>query len=154
MPSNQTPNYKLSQWEKSDRIQMEDFNADNAKLDAALKAETDARTTLADQVAKCGNCKIYTTTYTGKNGGADNPVTITFPGKPVIVFATHSSGYVRMWAVRGMTSGLGLNDTRAALEYITWSGNSVSWYLSGTNAHHMDESGTFYVVALLAADQR
>ena len=38
MPSNQTANYSLSQWVKSDQVRMEDFNADNAKLDAALKA--------------------------------------------------------------------------------------------------------------------
>ena len=37
MPSNQTANYALSQWVKSDQVRMEDFNADNAKLDAALK---------------------------------------------------------------------------------------------------------------------
>ena len=34
----QTGNYKLNQWEKSDRIMMEDFNADNTKLEAALNA--------------------------------------------------------------------------------------------------------------------
>lgn len=33
---NQTENYNLSQWAKTDRILMEDFNADNAKIDAAL----------------------------------------------------------------------------------------------------------------------
>ena len=38
MPSNQTANYALSQWVRSDQVRMEDFNADNAKLDAALKA--------------------------------------------------------------------------------------------------------------------
>ena len=38
MPSNQTANYALSQWVKSDQVRMENFNADNAKLDAALKA--------------------------------------------------------------------------------------------------------------------
>ena len=32
----QTENYQLSQWEKADRIQMEDFNGDNSKVDAAL----------------------------------------------------------------------------------------------------------------------
>ena len=37
-----TQNYQLSRWEKDDRIMMEDFNADNAKLDAALKANADA----------------------------------------------------------------------------------------------------------------
>ncbi len=36
MPTNRTDNYALSQWERSDRILMEDFNADNAKIDAAL----------------------------------------------------------------------------------------------------------------------
>ena len=38
MPSNQTAHYALNQWVKSDQVRMEDFNADNAKLDAALKA--------------------------------------------------------------------------------------------------------------------
>lgn len=40
---NQTPNYQLNQWDKTDRIQMEDFNADNAKIEAALVQETSAR---------------------------------------------------------------------------------------------------------------
>ena len=33
-----TANYGLNLWEKTDRIQMEDFNADNAKIEAALAA--------------------------------------------------------------------------------------------------------------------
>ena len=33
-----TATHQLSQWEKSDRILMEDFNGDNAKLEAALNA--------------------------------------------------------------------------------------------------------------------
>ena len=37
-----TTNYQLNQWAKSDRIMMTDFNADNQKLDAALKAGADA----------------------------------------------------------------------------------------------------------------
>ena len=32
----ETGNYQLNQWEKTDRIQMEDFNADNVKTDQAL----------------------------------------------------------------------------------------------------------------------
>ena len=39
-----TTNYQLNQWVKSDRIQMEDFNSDNAKIDAALKALEDTQT--------------------------------------------------------------------------------------------------------------
>lgn len=34
----QTETYQLSQWEKTDRILMSDFNADNAKLENALSA--------------------------------------------------------------------------------------------------------------------
>ena len=37
-----TANYQLNQWVKSDRIQMEDFNSDNAKIDAALKSNAEA----------------------------------------------------------------------------------------------------------------
>ena len=33
---NYTENYQLNQWEESDRVLMEDFNADNEKIDAAL----------------------------------------------------------------------------------------------------------------------
>ena len=44
----QTQNYQLNQWEKTDRIKMEDFNGDNEKIDVALK-------TLAGQVASKAN---------------------------------------------------------------------------------------------------
>ena len=37
----QTSNYQLSQWDAEDRIQREDFNSDNAKVDAALKSKAD-----------------------------------------------------------------------------------------------------------------
>ena len=33
-----TTNYQLNQWEKTDRIMMEDFNTDNQKLETALTA--------------------------------------------------------------------------------------------------------------------
>ena len=38
MPNKYTENFQLSQWEKADKVLMEDFNADNAKIDAAIKA--------------------------------------------------------------------------------------------------------------------
>ena len=37
-----TTNYQLPKWEKTDRIQMSDFNDMTATLDAALKANADA----------------------------------------------------------------------------------------------------------------
>jgi len=42
MASGKTGNYELNQWQESDRILMEEFNADNARIDAALKAIRDA----------------------------------------------------------------------------------------------------------------
>lgn len=38
---NTTTNYQLSQWEPSDRVMRTDFNDNNAKIDAALKAISD-----------------------------------------------------------------------------------------------------------------
>ena len=38
MSSKHTPNYNLSQWESEDKVLRTDFNEDNAKIDAALKA--------------------------------------------------------------------------------------------------------------------
>ena len=37
-----TSNYQLPKWEKTDRIQMKDFNDMTATLDTALKANADA----------------------------------------------------------------------------------------------------------------
>lgn len=49
-----TAQFGLNQWEMSDRIQMDDFNADNAAIEAALAAR---------------NCQFYTTTYVGTGDG-------------------------------------------------------------------------------------
>ena len=37
-----TRNYQLNQWAAGDKVQRVDFNADNAKIDAAIKANADA----------------------------------------------------------------------------------------------------------------
>ena len=46
----QTGNYSLNQWEGQDRILREDFNADNAKVEAALAQEASARTALQSSI--------------------------------------------------------------------------------------------------------
>ena len=40
---NKTQNYQLSQWEAEDLVQRTDFNADNARIDAAVKALADSK---------------------------------------------------------------------------------------------------------------
>ena len=65
-----TTNYQLSQWAKSDRIMMDDFNADNAKIDATLAAKS--------RVA-CG-------VYTG-DGTASRTIDLDFTPKAVLVLS-------------------------------------------------------------------
>ena len=158
MPSNQTPNYQLSQWERSDKVQMEDFNADNAKIDAALKAEADARTALAGTVssqgstlsshgsslARLGNCQLYTTAYDGAGGTSKS---LSFPGYPVFVWVQDNSknGVV---LCRGAESMAGSYGNGAAV--LTWSSRGVSWKMYDGRAAVMDTINTRYsVMALL-----
>ena len=62
---NQTTNYQLSQWESTDRILMSDFNGDNTKIDAALKANADSIAAVEEELAVRGNCRIVFGSYTG-----------------------------------------------------------------------------------------
>jgi hypothetical protein len=80
----QTTNYQLNQWAPEDSFLRADFNEDNAKIDAALKAEQEARAAadaeLAAQVAEKALASdlsglIVTGTYTGTATGADLSIT-------------------------------------------------------------------------------
>ena len=51
MATNHTANYELSQWLSTDQVLRTDFNADNAKLDAALAGKAEAETMSALQTA-------------------------------------------------------------------------------------------------------
>ncbi len=64
MATNQTTNYQLNQWEPTDAVQRVDFNADNAKVDAALKA-------LSDQVVQKANQSALNTVISAVNQKAD-----------------------------------------------------------------------------------
>ena len=64
MATNYTTNYDLCQWEPTDAVQRVEFNADNAKLDAALKA-------LSDQVVQKANQSALNTLVTAVNQKAD-----------------------------------------------------------------------------------
>ena len=71
MATNYTTNYQLNQWEPTDQVLRTDFNADNAKLDAALKTLENGKAGIeelealslsvsgnAAQLSKKGNCQI------------------------------------------------------------------------------------------------
>ena len=75
---NKTANFQLTQWEKTDRILMEEFNSDNEKIDTALKANADGVAALQTALASCGNCQIGLSTYTGTGKrGEEYPTIIT-----------------------------------------------------------------------------
>lgn len=166
---NHTQNYQLSQWEMSDRIQMEDFNNDNAKIEAALKAQADAiaaRATKAElqaetaartgdvaalnaAVAKLGNCILYTSSYVGT--GVNQLMTLTFPKPPILVYVGAPSGGYHIVAVSGMTFYQG--GTTNERYNLTWSGNSFSWQNGMSAIVAMNAAGeTNTVVALLDAE--
>ena len=143
MASNHTQHYELSQWQATDEVVRTDFNADNAKIDAALHG-------LVEASAKYGNCRLYTTTYTGTGTyGTSNPTRLTFPSKPCLVMigaATGSSASLIQGQTSASASGSSL--------MVTWSGSGVSWYAAGSAAAQLNASGTKYsVVALLNAGE-
>ena len=165
MPSNQTPNYRLSQWERTDRVLMEDFNADNAKIDAALaglagqvagKAAQSALDALSQTVAghtaalsRKGNCRVEILSYAGSGEyGAAHPNTLTFSGRPA--FFLGFGGQTVLFYTRGSTHISSLHN--GGYNYVfyglptTWSGNTVSWYSDGIVPQGSEKVNYFFVV--------
>ena len=95
-----TTNYALPTWEKSDFIQMSDFNDLTHKLDAALKAGADAQAALQEMVnavkstaegAYSSKNKPYTAgSYTGN--GSTQTITLGFQAKLSHRLARHRRG--------------------------------------------------------------
>lgn len=148
-----TTNHQLSQWENTDRVLMEDFNADNAKIDAALRAEADARAAetqaraaadaeLSAQMSKLGNCQISRFTYTGT--GPDVPQVLTFPKKPLMVMMMNGSGCAA-FCLYGFTSSRLLDSSDGHFP-VSWTENSLTWTSSTMNA-----KGTPYPALVLYA---
>ena len=144
---NKTANFQLTQWEKTDRIMMEDFNRDNAAIDAALKANADGVAALQTALAGAGNCGIAVTSYTGAGVyGAENANTLSFEHPPLAVFIFGGDvGFLSR--DRGMRV---LRGNSTASTTTTWSadGKSVSWY-AGHSAYQMNEKGYNYTVVYL-----
>lgn len=114
---NKTANFQLTQWEKTDRIMMEDFNRDNAAIDTALKGNADKAAALQTALAGAGNCEIGMISYTGTGKSGDsNPTTVTFPKMPAGFFLCGAETYL---VVRG-------GDDHALMIYYTGSTTYVS----------------------------
>lgn len=144
-----TANYQLSQWEATDRIQMEDFNGDNAKVEAALTAlaaaDNNAAHALTTAVSRL-NGRFYTGTYVGTN---TFPRSLLFPRKPLLVAAGNSDdGDFMLLFPAGGGVGLAIYPGTANVTGIvsTAQGNGISW-----NTYCNRAGKTYTVLALLEA---
>ena len=99
-----TQNYQLNQWEASDYVRREDFNADNAKLDAAIRAAVD------------GGAKTAAGTYTG-DGAAQR--TVSLPFTPKAVYVCLRNGAVANSSGTNYFGGLAVTGSPAAAMYDT-----------------------------------
>ena len=123
--TNHTPHLELNQWVGTDPVLMSDFNADNAKIDAAFALLP----------------HVVTGSYTG-NGqyGSAHPVTLTFPFVPkLLVVLSDSRNYFGPAGSTNIYNGwlmtmpgvsgayLGSYDTNDAVHF-DWNGSTVSWY--------------------------
>lgn len=141
----QTTNYGLSQWAQTDRIQMEDFNSDNAKIDAALKASADAVASHTAAIAKLGNCAVYYETY---KGNGELSMTRTFPGKPMLIAIGSSGGY-QITACRGMNAATPHHSNGMVSATLTWGNNSITWSADSVSTAMNSGTSTYGLVALL-----
>ena len=103
-----TAQFGLNQWEMSDRIQMQDFNRDNAAIEAALAAR---------------NCQFYTASYVGDG---QTTLNLTFPHKPMILFITRDDTVGVGLAIRGCLRAQGLNSTDGVAPLATWGEHDVT----------------------------
>mgnify|MGYP005891262753 CR=1 FL=1 len=142
---NKTANFQLTQWEKTDRIMMEDFNRDNAAIDAALKGSADAVAALQTALEKCGNCRITISSYTGTGTlGEAHPTSLTFAEPPLLVFILGpESGFMaRGWAMNAFQSSSNATPTT------TWSADqkTVSWYTPYDAKYQLNTKDAVYQV--------
>ena len=92
MSTNHTGNYHLCQWEPSDQVLRTDFNADNAKLDAALAGlarQNAATLSLAQNTANNAYTSSHQAVIVGSYAGdekSSRTLNIGFRPRAVLIF--------------------------------------------------------------------
>lgn len=148
-----TSNYDLNQWEAADIVTRADFNADNAKIDAALKTVATAAANAQSAVSSKGNCTVVCGTYTGTgSSGSAGANQLTFSGMPMLVVVQarkDSNIQRRLVMVRDSDFGLTVPGANSDAS-VEWGSDSVLWYRSNSADIQMNTSGKVYsYVALL-----
>lgn len=174
---NTTTNYTLPQWEKTDPIQLKDFNDAFGKIDAQMKKNSDTTqtlqsgkadaqivTNLAKNLGAAGhNCRVAFGSYVGDgNVGQAAPTTLASPFYPVLVLVQRVISGNNSIAnpsvfVRPNDKGTNAADKSSmdSLLYLTWADDSVSWYSYNTNGAYaqLNTYGTTYLYIILGYDK-
>ncbi len=151
----ETKNYNLNQWDAADPVRREDFNSDNAILDAALLGHDAALSSHALALARRGNCKIVAGTYTGTGSfGSDRPNSLDFGGRPILVMIFQPfNGYCALMG-NPAQYGLWFSVPGQASIALTWRSTGVTWFSSQASTQMNELNGFDYsYFALLAADE-
>ena len=164
MASQQTPNYRLSRWEGTDRILVEEFNDNWDKIDTAIKSNAGAiaaevsaresgdstlRTTLQAALAKCGNCQIFVGAFTGDGAAAR---TLTFSGKLLYLLVTTAEGHRKnrsLSMIRGTTTTYADVSDYNSVTAVSWTDTSVTFETPNTTYGMNAAQTKFHYMALL-----
>ena len=152
MASNYTKNYQLNQWEPEDKVVRTDFNADNAKIDAAIaalagqlsgKADKNAVSTLSSRVETVAESglRLVIGSYEGSGSGGRSISFSSTLGRPPLVFIIADSVRPAIWIKPTSSSDTGL-------DWVTWSGNTISWNPGSAYNAHNEKGQTYRYFAL------
>ena len=154
---NRTSNYNLCQFEESDRVQRTDFNEDNVKIDAAIKAEADARTAAvaAERAARETAVRTLTTAIAGgvklKAGvyaGTDDiewTIHAGFPPKALII----QNGDTIAFMTYGASRGYAIKNGTPYLFDTTWTETGVVLKRGSGSFNHLNAKPNTYQYAIL-----
>ena len=132
---NYTENYQLPQWEETDRVLMEDFNAAMSKVDQGME----------------GIPRMASGSYVGTGTyGSENPNHLDFGFSAKLVALTgNASNLLKIGTLfiggQSTSHGIGVtsNSSSGLSMSVTWTDQGVSWY-SGDEERQLNKSGVRY----------
>ena len=137
----------------TDNFNMETFNNMISQINSGVNGE------ISDVLAQLGTKAgfVYGTYKGTGTSGSDNPNSLTFDGKPLLVaiLPSNTIGYMYGLGFLAVKDApflfTSMHDSKSSCT-TSWTGNTLSWYSSGYPQYQFNVNGyTYYYVALLAA---
>ena len=148
-----TTNYQLPKWEKTDRVQMKDFNDMTAKIDAALKANADAIAEHGVKLTQLGNCDLHLIVYTGDGkSGKANPTKIEVGRKPMALIIIGPAGESAVGVCGCPTIYMRYNLNASDTLSMTWGATYVSWWTTSSMQQLNTSGEKYYALVFTKAD--